>query len=94
MKKNEIKEAVRTIASRIPRFLIESDEKIQNVDDILKTKQTELFKSLIGCELEMFEECVRREYFNIKYMNRKIADFNWVLEIKPEEIKSAVAKIK
>ena len=73
---SELINRARTITSVIPNFLVVSDEAEERVEDIYKTKDTEMFFDICGVNVEDFKYLVENGFINKYKMNKAIESFH------------------
>ena len=78
LNKNEIKkilEKITTVLSNIPEFMFDTPNEESTVDDILNTKNPELFEKITGLSIEDFKMWVNKGIINKVLMNRNVLNF-------------------
>jgi len=71
----ELQQKAITVVKSVPNYLWLETEKIDNIDDILYTNNTEMFEREVGISIEDFEKLCKTQFINTKRVNQCILAF-------------------
>lgn len=75
MTQENVIEKLKIITSRIPNFINVTNYKIENLNDLMNTKETEMFHNIIGIPLETFNMLVDKNVINYHNLDRTIRSY-------------------